>query len=163
MENIAGRMRTWERILLRSANTLFVSSGNGKIASWSAIVGFIVMMTLDVTLGWISVVQLVHYGWFSPVTEGPVMRAQSFSGEALQIFIRQFLRYFRKFFIREVLRSDNFSFHIFFSHSVMFRERITKDPSSQQSMNSLVFLMNLVMYYTKIMRRVISPAVMFSI
>ena len=27
------------------------SSGNGRIASWSTIVGFIIMMTLDVALG----------------------------------------------------------------------------------------------------------------
>lgn len=33
------------------------SSGNGMLATWGCIVGFIVMMCLDVGLGWIKIEQ----------------------------------------------------------------------------------------------------------
>lgn len=37
-------------ILMRVPRALSVYSGNGKLASWAAIVGFLVMMSLDVGL-----------------------------------------------------------------------------------------------------------------
>jgi len=38
-------------ILMRVPRALSVYSGNGKLASWAAVVGFLVMMSLDVGLG----------------------------------------------------------------------------------------------------------------
>lgn len=53
LESFLGQVRApiLSGVLMQMTRMLSVYSGNGKFASWAAIVGFLVMMSLDVGLG----------------------------------------------------------------------------------------------------------------
>ncbi len=59
----------WKRSKTADAHTpltvcVFLYSGNGKLASWMSILGFIVMMSLDVGLGWaFSLAESSNVSW----------------------------------------------------------------------------------------------------